>query len=175
MDPILESETQSFDYFLGDFVDFAENTPSGVPDTELLPLNRGSTLLNGRSASLLIPSVEHAATAKKVWLPIIRRCTEAVPETKSRLRPLEASQPNRGRIHIEYQRLSSYGKLSGYELDISDKMCLLLFSRTDPQSNGVEHNGVIEASIPILWTEIANIRFEVEHPVTRTAPGAQEA
>ena len=46
-------------------------------------------------------------------------------------------------------------------------MCLLLFCRDE-----LERKGVIDSSIPILWTEIANIRFEVERPLVSTPHSA---
>ena len=172
MDPITESEVESFDHYLGDFVGFAEDTTDSRAGLELFPSNTGSSHLNGRRGFPLLPSSGEAATAKKAWLPIIRRCTEAVSERKGHLRPSDAASPNRGRIHVEYQSAYRFGKLSGYELDISDKMCLLLLSRDEPERNGAAKNGVIESSTPILWTEIANIRFEVERPLLSTPHSA---
>ena len=54
-----------------------------------------------------------AATAKLAWLPIIRRCTEAVSERKGHLRPSDAAPPNCGRIHVEYERGASLRKANG--------------------------------------------------------------
>jgi hypothetical protein len=130
------------------------------------------SILPIRSVYFVLPSPEQAAAAKKAWLPIIRRCTETVSERRGHLRPSDATQPNRGRIHIQYERRHGYGTVSGYEIDISDKMCLLLFSRDEPERSGATKNGVIESSTPILWTEIANIRFEVERPLLSTPHSA---
>jgi hypothetical protein len=130
------------------------------------PAPSGPTLANGQLVPGARPSAKDVAAAKKMWLPIIRRCTEPVSGNKGRLRPVEAESPTQGRIVIDYQRGPRYGQYRGSEVDISDKMFLLLFDRepAGPKS-------VIESTIPVLWTDIINIRFEIERPM----PEPQEA
>jgi hypothetical protein len=125
------------------------------------------------AGDVALPSPQQASAAKKVWVPIIRRCTEPVPGAKSHLRPRNAGAPNRGRILIEYERSSGRGQLSGCELDISDKLFLLLLSRDEPRQNIADGAGALDAATPILWTEIVSVRFETERPLAPTASNAQ--
>jgi hypothetical protein len=109
------------------------------------------------------PSAEALAAAKKFWVKVIRRFTEPVPAKKGRLRVRDSGDPNRGSIEV---RCATYRLVVGndrarHELDVSDKQCLTLFQSETPAREKGEQPWVKELSVPIPWTEIANIQFVV--------------
>lgn len=124
------------------------------------------------------PRAEAAAAAKKFWLKILRRFTESVPGKKGRLRVADAAAPDEGRIVVECGRPlvgrdregGELGARAGDEVDFADKYYLVLFGRRllvlpDGQAR------LAESSTPVLWTDVVNIRFEVERVVVKRAAG----
>jgi hypothetical protein len=155
---------------IGEFDDdasgFAVAEPEFValeaPSTRLLAVPSGATT----QVAVAPPSATALAAAKKFWVKVIRRFTEPVSARKGRLRVRDSGEPNRGSIEV---RCGGYRLIVGndrarHELDVSDKQCLTLFQNEEPTQIDDEHQWAKELSIPIPWTEIANIQFTVWRP-----------
>jgi hypothetical protein len=157
---------------------FAEGEPEFV--TVDTPAQRWVAGPAGVSAParFVLPSDEALAAAKKFWLKVICRFTEPVPGNKSRCRVRDSGEPNRGAIEIDCGRYVPAASLRrdiswGHELDVSDKQCLTIFRHEGPMCwTGDEDRRVRELAMPIPWTEIVNIQFEVRRPVPHQQPAA---
>jgi hypothetical protein len=121
------------------------------------------------------PTAKAAAAAKKFWLPIIRRYAEPIPGKKGRLRVCAAGECNHGLIVVEdggcgafphtFQR-ANRPCFSGSEIEVSDKLFLTLFHTEDLAPNSTEAAGakrIRESIMPVPWTSIVNMRFELNH------------
>ena len=160
--------------FDDDARDFAE-AEFVPPDALLARPSDAPSLVAGRPA-FLPPSEEALAAARQFWLKVIRRFTEPVPGRKRYVRVRDSGVPNRGRIEVDCGRgwagLSDLdasrlprNHLSAHELDVSDKLCLVLFRRDEPSPGDADNDAwVSEVSIPVPWTEVVRLRFEVQRP-----------
>jgi hypothetical protein len=117
------------------------------------------------------PSEDANAAARRFWVEVIRRHTEAVPGSENRLRVRDSAEPNRGLIIVEHVRAEDGAMLmlrQGCELDMADTFCLTLVDREGPirlEGSLSCRQGIKESTTPIPWTEIRNIRFEVIRPL----------
>jgi hypothetical protein len=113
------------------------------------------------------PNEDASAAARRFWVEVIRRHTEAVPGSESRLRVLDSAEPNRGLIVVEQAGTAAVQR-QGCELDVADALCLTLVDREGPvplEGVASSRQGIKESATPIPWTEIRNIRFEVIRPL----------
>jgi hypothetical protein len=141
------------------------------PSTRGLAVSAGSRLY----IPFIPPTDEALATAKKFWLKVIRRFTESVPGKKGHCAVRDSAEPNQGRIVVEYGTTCETHVESarryfaeGYELDFSDKSCLTLFSQEGPDpSLPYSAHQVKDKIIPIPWSEIVQIQFEVRRPASQ--------
>jgi hypothetical protein len=157
---------------------FASAEPEYVPLPKAAGAMPGPAPEAAAAPAFSPPSRAAASAAKKCWLKVLHRFTKHVPEKKNRLR-LPDAEPGAGRILVECSLPASRSGAesrtwAGDEVDVADKDYLVLFGRRAvdrrPEDPG-SHLRIAESSIPVLWTDIVNIRFEVERVVPRTALG----
>jgi hypothetical protein len=160
--------------------EFEEDASGFVEDLDSLseqePSETSAASLALGQQGLFPPSKEAAAAARKFWLQIIRRFTEHSPGKKNRLQVKGATAPNHAKIIIEAGRhWYSMGGLtgtsalpgrsySGAELEISDKWCVVLAGQEEDKNCQGESNKmdeITETLIPVPWTDIVNLRFEL--------------
>jgi hypothetical protein len=147
-------------------------------ESEIVPIssrkeNTTTAPSDGLNCVFLASSEEASVAAKRFWLKVIRRHAEPVPDKKGRLRVRDAEEPNRGVVKVEYGRPSAkrrgrHKSCSGCELDVTDKTCLTIFARDDEdvhRTDGKSLRWIKETIIPIPWTELAEIRFEINRPL----------
>jgi hypothetical protein len=115
----------------------------------------------------LLYSADAAATARTFWLKVIRRYTERVPGKRNHLRVRDVAAEADGRIIVEHG-VEHRSSKAGSELDVSDKLCLTLFDTNESRSSSGEETRTTH-TIPIPWTEILNVRFEITSPFAAAA------
>jgi hypothetical protein len=119
---------------------------------------------------------EEAAAAQRFWVEVIRRHTEPIPGSETRLRVRDSAEPNRGVIVVEHgqrgvgpaEGAPAVALRHGCEVDVADAVCLTLVDREGPvplEGEGSSRQGIKESATPIPWTDILTIRFEVVRPL----------
>mgnify|MGYP000863208966 CR=1 FL=1 len=113
------------------------------------------------------PTAENLAAAKQFWLPVIAGLTEPVPAKKERLRVRDSELPNCGEIRVESASHPARRALRlGQEISVSNESCLTLFCYEEFAAQCGKGDWVrSELAVPIPWTDIGNIQFEVRRPV----------
>jgi hypothetical protein len=184
--PAIDNQCRVLAEFTDDASQFAEGEPEFVPVATPSARGAPSAVDAGSQYIFSPPSAESSAVAKTFWLDVIGRFTEPVAGRGNRLRVLDAAEPNRGTIEVEY--LPRFGlsfdldSISGRELDVAHKQWLVLYDHREPSQYPGDPDGqlrVRESAVPILWTEIARMHFSVDRPVpveaaTKPAEGKRQ-
>src|SRR5213596_2915347 len=115
-------------HIIAEFEDYAGASSPGPSGGSARALTVSAEAVQ-MDAACAPPSEDAAAVARRFWIEVIRRHTEAVPGSQGRLRVLDSAEPNRGLVVVEHVRADEGAALvvrQGCELDVADAFCLTL-------------------------------------------------
>jgi hypothetical protein len=166
---------------------YAPVEPEFVPVSELPAPGEFLLFPHTRPRFEFPPSDEVSRKAREFWRKVIRRFTEPVPGKKNRFRVKNVAPEQNGSVVIESQGphatlngvagtlVYPVRTFSGEELEVSDKLCLVLFDTSELAGSEGTAERIRETVIPLPWSEIVNVRFEVTREVEAKGTSEQKA